>query len=104
MEIAIFAKRMTRKDGTPFFKYLSTLHRKDGTTQTVGVRFRDDCGHPKPENCPINIKVDKNDANMVRKDFVREDTGEVATSFTLWVSKWVEGSPYVDTSLDEYDV
>lgn len=104
MEIAIFAKKRNGKDGKSFYSYLSTLPRKDGTTQTVAVKFRDEAGHPKPENCPMNILIDKENANIAKQSFVYEDTGEAGTSYTLWVSAWREGRPYVDTSLDEFDV
>lgn len=104
MEIAIFAKKRTGKDGKTFFSYLSTLTRKDGTKQTVSVKFRDECGHPKPETCPVNIKIDKGNANITKSEFTREDNGEVAVSYTLWVSAWELGSSWVDNSLDEFDI
>ena len=103
MEITIYAKKRTTTDGKSFFSYLSTLTRKDGTKQTVSVKFRDDCGSPKPEKCPMNIKFDKCDANMVTREFVREDNGEVGISYTLWVSKWEQDSPFVDHSLDDFE-
>ena len=52
----------------------------------------------------MNVVIDKKDANVVTKQFEREDTGEVGTSYTMWVSAWKEGKPFVDTSLDEFDV
>lgn len=104
MEIAIFAKKRTTKDGKPFYSFLSTLTRKDGTAQTVTVKFRDECGSPKPEKCPMNIKVEKGNMNLASSTFTREDTGEPATSYKLWVSTWEPGSPWVDTSLDEFDI
>lgn len=104
MEITIYAKKFTGEGNKVFYRYLSKLPRKDGSKQTMAVKFRDEYGAPKPEKCPMNIVVDKKDANVATKEFVREDTGEVRTSFTLWVSKWKEGSPFVDTSLDEFDV
>ena len=103
MEITIFAKKRTTADGKPFYGYLSTLTRKDGTKQTVSVKFRDECGNPKPEKCPMNIVFNKGAANLATREFVREDTGEVGTSFTLWVSAWEPGTPYVDTSLDDFE-
>lgn len=103
MELAIFAKKRTGNDGRTFYSYLSTLKKKDGTEQTVSVKFREECGKPKPENCPMYINVDKGNANISRKQFIREDTGEAAESVNLWVSAWEQGKPYVDTSLDEYE-
>jgi len=104
MEITIYAKKRNGNDGKSFYSYLATLPRKDGTKQTVSVKFRDDAGNPKPERCPMNIKFDRNAANMVTKEFIREDTGEVGTGYTLWVSAWEPGAPFVDHSLDDFDV
>lgn len=103
MEITIFAKKRNTSDGKTFYSYLSALTRKDGTRQTVAVKFRDEAGNPKPENCPMNIKFGKESANMTTYEFTREDTGEIGTSYTLWVSKWEQGVPYVDHSLDDYE-
>lgn len=103
MEITIYAKKRNSADGKMFYSYLSTLTRKDGTKQTVSVKFRDEAGNPKPEKCPMNVKFDKGNANMSTKEFTREDTGEVATSYTLWVSAWELGTPFVDHSLDDFE-
>ena len=103
MEVTIYAKKRTTTEGKSFFSYLSTLTRKDGTKQTVAVKFRDECGNPKPENCPMNVKFDKGKANMSTSEYVREDTGEVGISYTLWVSAWEPGTPFVDHSLDDFE-
>lgn len=103
MEITIFAKKRNTSDGKTFYSYLSTLTRKDGAQQTVSVKFRDEAGNPKPENCPMNIKFNKDSANLSTHEFTREDTGEIGTSYILWVSSWEQGAPYVDHSLDEYE-
>lgn len=104
MEITVYAKKFTGEGNKTFYCYLSSLPRKDGTKQTIAVKFRDVCGAPKPEKCPMNIVIDKKNANVVTKQFEREDTGEVGTSYTMWVSAWKEGKPFVDTSFDEFDV
>ena len=103
MEITIYTKKRRTSEGKSFFSYLSTLTRKDGTKQTVSVKFRDEAGYPKPEKCPMNIKFDKRNANMATKEFTREDTGELATSYTLWVSAWEQGAPFIDHSLDDFE-
>lgn len=104
MEITIFAKKRTSQEGRKFFSYLTTLPRKDGTEETMSVKFRDECGAPRPEECPCNIIIQKGDANVSKRNYVREDTGETGTSKTLWVTAWSKGSVYVDTSMDEYDI
>lgn len=103
MEITIYAKKRTTTDGKTFFSYLSKLTRKDGTKQTVSVKFRDECGSPKPEKCPMNIKFDKGDANIATYEFTREDNGDICTSYTLWVSRWEHGDMFVDHSLDDFE-
>ena len=103
MEITTSAKKRNAKDGKTFYSYLSTLTRKDGTKQTVAVKFRDEAGNPKPEKCPMNIKFDRCAANMATKEFTREDSGEVGTSYTLWIPAWEPGEPFVDHSLDDFE-
>lgn len=103
MEITVFAKKRTTKDNTrTFYSYLSKLTRKDGTEQTVTVKFRDECGAPKPDACPMNIIIEKDKCNMSKKDFIYDETGEVGTSHTLWVTAWEQGAEYVDHSMDEF--
>lgn len=103
MEVTVFAKKRTTAEGKIFHTYLATLKKKNGESQTVAVKFRDDAGKPKPENCPINIVFEKKNANLVDRDRIREDTGELVKSYTLWVSEWKQGTPYVDHSLDDFD-
>lgn len=104
MEITIYAKKKETKEGKKFYAFLTTLKRKDGTEQTMAVKFREDCGSPKGTDCPMNIIVDKKNANVSTREYEREDTGEKATAYTLWVNDWKEGAPFVDTSLDDFDV
>lgn len=103
MELTIFAKKRTTEEGKSFYSYITTLTKKGGEKQTVGVRFREECGQPKGDACPCNIIVQKGNANLSTKSFIREDTGEAAESLTLWVKAWEKGSEYVDTSLDDYE-
>lgn len=103
-EITIFAKKRTNKEGKTFDSFLTTLTKKDGTTQTVSVKFRQECPRPKAEECPLNIVVDKEDINLDTRTYIREDTGEQANGYTLWVTKWKAGSKYVDHSLDNFDI
>lgn len=102
MKQAIFAKKKTTREGKVFHTYLTTLKKKDGTELIVQVKFRDACGNPDPERCPMNIEIPKNKANLTSRTFTREDTGEVCEQYVLWVSEWKEGEEYRDTSLDEF--
>lgn len=101
MEITIFAKKRLNKEGKTFITYLSTLTKKSGEKTTVSVKFKDTCTAPKPEDCPMNIVVEKQDANLASRSFVNQQ-GDAAVAYTLWVSAWSLGGEFVDTSLDEY--
>lgn len=110
MEITLFAKKRNTREGKVFYNFLSTLTKKDGTQLVCTVKFRDEAGTPKPEQCPMNILVDKKDCNLATRKFQREvvqDTGEVVQetgeSYTLWVSSWMPGGPYVDHSMDDFE-
>ena len=101
MEITIFAKTRTALDGRKFTSYISRLPLKAGGERTVTVKFREDCGAPK--SCPCNIIVDRENANVVSYEYTDAD-GEIKTGYTMWISEWIQGSEYVDHSLDEYDL
>lgn len=110
MNITIFAKKRQTEEGRTFYSYLSTLTKKDGTELKVQVKFRQDCGNPKGEDCPMNIIVPKDKANLAHEIYNSSETdpstGEVKftekQSFTLWVAEWKKGEVYRDTSLDEF--
>lgn len=111
MEICIFAKKRQTRQGKIFYNYLTTLHKKDGSELSCDVKFREDCGEPKAEKCPMNIVVDKGACNLVNRKYTRRETdeftGEVTTVEgirpTLWVSAWAPGAPYVDHSMDDFE-
>ena len=102
MNIVVFAKKRNTKEGKIFYTYLSKLTKKDGTEVTCAVKFRDECGAPRPEVCPCNLIIEKGDCNFSSKASVNDETGEILTSNTLWVNKWEMGDPYVDHSMDEF--
>lgn len=106
MEITIFAKKRNTKEGKIFYQFLTTLTRKDGTTETMRVAFRDVDGNtqPKPDSCPRNIQVERNDANVAISSYTDRETGEIKARKTLWICAWRDGTPYVDHSLDDYDI
>lgn len=106
MEITIFAKKRNTREGKVFYQFLTTLNRKDGTTETMRVAFRDVDGNtvPKPDSCPRNIIFEKGEGNVATTSYTDNQTGEIKYRKTLWLCGWREGSPYVDHSLDDYDI
>ena len=101
MEITIFAKKRTTKEGKSFYNYLSTLEKKDGTTITVGVKF-DEEHRPAPAECPMNIIVEKTNCNLSTKHGVTSD-GKEWVNNTLWVKDWTKSdNAWVDTSMDDF--
>ena len=101
VQLTIFAKKRNTKEGREFTSYLTRLTRKDGTSQTMSVKFKDGEG-PGLDACPMNIEVEREDINVSKKDYLNDD-GETLVSYTLWVKAWSEGSPWIDASLDEFE-
>lgn len=103
MKLNLFAKKRTTNDGKKtFYTYLSTVTRKDGTEIPVQVKFREACGQPRGEDCPLVIEVDKKACNLSTKEIITDkDTGEVKTTHRLWVSEWRLAGAYVDNSMDD---
>ena len=102
MELTVFAKKRTTTEGKRFYTYLTQLTRKDnGEHISVQVKFPDGLS-PKADDCPINIIVEKNKANLATKK-VETENGEI-TSRTLWIKEYtVNEQPFVDNSLDDYE-
>lgn len=103
MFLTIFAKKRTSKENKSFYTYLTQLKKKDSDESvTVQVKFPDEF-KPNPLECPMNIEVEKKNANLQEKK-VTIDNGEIV-SRTLWVKEYnVSENPYEDSSLDEYDI
>lgn len=103
MFLTIFAKKRTSKENKSFYTYLTQLKKKDSDESvTVQVKFLDEF-KPNPLECPMNIEVEKKNANLQEKK-VTTDSGEIV-SRTLWVKEYnVSENPYEDSSLDEYDI
>ena len=101
VQLTIFAKKRNTKEGREFTSYLTRLTRKDGTVQTMSVKFKDVEG-PGLEECPMNIQIEREDMNVSKKDYLNDD-GETLINYTLWVKAWKEGSPWIDASLDEFE-
>lgn len=103
MNLTVFAKKRTTKEGKTFNTYFTKLVKKDGEEVTTEVKFRDECG--APSEFPCNIIVNKDNANFVEKPVNYVDKNGVeqeATRKQLWVSAWTQGEAYVDHSLDAF--
>ena len=106
MQVAVFSRKGTTKDGRTFYTYFGKLNKKDGTDVTVNIKFREACGSPEGTRCPMNIVFEKTDANFVEKQETYTDKDGIekeVTKKTLWISKWSEGEPYVDNSMDDFE-
>lgn len=103
MEITIYAKKRTTRDGKKtFFSYLTTLKKKDGSPCTCAVKFAQPAENPDPEDCPLNIIVERKDCNMSVEPYTNERTGQIQNSYRLWIKNYVVGQPYVDHSMDDF--
>lgn len=102
--ITIFAKKRTTKDGKEFNTFITRLTKKDGNHVVVSVMFPQD-NKPKAADCPLNIEVPKGMMNLSTRTITDDTTGATIERCTLWVKEWsASTSPYVDTSLDEFDI
>ena len=102
MELTVFAKKRTTAEGKRFYTYLTQLTRKeDGERVAVQVKFPEGLA-PKADDCPLNITVNKEKANLAVKTLGTEN-GEI-TSRTLWVKEYtISENSFEDTSLDDYE-
>lgn len=100
MQLTIFAKKRTKEDRT-FYNYLSHIVRTStGEEIPIQVKFPEEI-RPKPADCPMNIIVEKENANLSTRNYEKDGVSKVA--YSLWVSKWEPGEPYEDHSLDDFD-
>lgn len=110
MELTIFGKKGTTKEGKVFYRYLTKLEKKDGTEITTAVKFREECGSPRGDKCPMIINVNKKDCNFSSKtvtEVYKDDEGNEEerdyVNNVLWVSAWTDtDKQYVDTSMDDF--
>lgn len=102
MLLTVFAKKRTTTEGNRFYIYLTQLTRKeDGERVSAQVKFPEDFT-PKADDCPINIIVDKDKANLSTKN-IKTEKGEII-SRTLWIKDYrVDKTPFVDNSLEDYE-
>ena len=103
MKATIFARKGKTKKGVEFYSYFTKLTKKDGTEETFTVKIREE-DRPKPEDCPVNIIFNKEDANISRKTEENEETGKVYERKELWIDKYeLDPEKYRDKSLDDFE-
>lgn len=102
MNITVFAKKRTTKDGKKtFYTYFTKLTKSDGEIVTASVKFvEDECNIP--DTFPCNLVIDKKYCNLSTRTEIGED-GKEYINKTLWVKAYSYGEPYVDTSLDDFE-
>lgn len=102
--ITIFSKKRTTKDGKAFNAFITRLTKKDGSNVVTSVMFPEE-NKPNALECPMNIDVPKGMMNLSTKTITDETTGAIIESRTLWIKAWEKSkTPYVDTSLDDFDI
>ena len=103
MKLAVFAKKKQTKDGRPFTAYVGKLTKKDGSDVYVEIKFREECGAPKPEMLPAYVVFDKAEGNLSTRTYTDKE-GNEGVSYRLWLSGWrFSDEKYEDHSLDEFE-
>lgn len=105
MQLTIFSKPRTTREGKRFNSYLSRIENKrTAESKTVAVQFTTGCD--APASCPCNIIVEKADVSLSEKIFLFHNpvTGEdeERLSSKLYIRKWRPGEEYIDHSMDDY--
>lgn len=109
MQLTVFAKTKHTKEGKPFNTYFSKLKKKDGSEIIAELKFREDCGVPK--DFPVNIIVEKSNANFSEKDVTvvsKDEAGNeeerVVTQRRIWINSWdYSEEEYIDHSMDDFE-
>lgn len=101
MKLTVFAKNVQKKDGKTFTKFLTRLTRKDGTEETVEVKFTQATKTLTANDCPCIINATH--CNLAKQSGTNAESGVAWESKKLWVSAWeTTNEVYRDTSLDDY--
>ncbi len=101
MNLTIYAKTKKTNEGRSFKIYLTRLTRKS-TGEEVPARVNFAEGVPLPTLFPVNIVIERKDANLSEKKYKDADGVEHIT-YNLWVNDYQPGEPYEDHSLDDFE-
>ena len=97
MKITVFAKERKGKDNNTFVSYLSKLTKNTGEEVTVQIKFSDECGRIKKENCPCIIEAEPCDCSYSERKVVKDDKEII--NRVLWINKYNKTDEvFVDTS------
>lgn len=97
MKITVFCKERNGKDNNKFLSYLSKLTKNTGEEVTVQLKFSEECGRIKKENCPCIIDVEVSDCSYSERKFIKDD--REITNRVLWINKYTKTDEvFVDTS------
>ena len=101
MKITVFAKERKGKDNNSFISYLSKLTKKTGEEVTVQLKFSEECGRIKKENCPCIIEVETADCSYSERKVIKDD--REITNRVLWINKYTKTDEvFIDTSADVF--
>lgn len=104
MKLTVFAKKRTGKDNRTFYVYIAKMYKKSGEEITSTLKFKDNVGTPRVEDCPIIINVNKEDANLSKRKLTNSENGTTYDQYTLWVNAWTPtNEKFVDHSLDDFE-
>lgn len=97
MKITVFAKERKGKDNSSFISYLSKLTKNTGEEVTVQLKFSEECGRIKKENCPCIIEVEVSDCSYSERKVIKDDREII--NRVLWINKYTKTDEvFVDTS------
>lgn len=97
MKITVFAKERTGKDNNKFLTYLSKLTKTTGDEVTVQLKFSEECGRIKKENCPCIIEVETSDCSYSERKVVKDDREII--NRVLWINKYTKTDEvFIDNS------
>lgn len=101
MKITVFAKERKGNDNNTFVSYLSKLTKKTGEEVTVQLKFSEECGRIKKENCPCIIEAEPCDCSYSERKVIKDDREVI--NRVLWINKYTKTDEvFIDTSANVF--
>lgn len=104
MKATVFAKKVKTHDGKSFFTFVTSLPKKDGTSQYMKVMYSGNDKNKRfdSDSCPVVIEFEKKDANISATAYTTKE-GVKEKIYTLWIQDYkVSDEKFVDHSLDDF--